>query len=109
MDNDGRSVNPLGYASSGIGKAARLGRKLLSYMVSVLCVQRRSIYKTMGLDCYDEDRDMRTFTGENAVVCHPPCAQWSAMRHLANDNPAVKALALDCIEIIRKNGGVLEH
>jgi hypothetical protein len=63
----------------------------------------------MGLDCYDERRDMRTFAGENAVVCHPPCAQWSAMRGLAKEDPAVKALALDCIAIIRKNGGVLEH
>lgn len=78
-------------------------------MVSVLCVQRRSVYKKMGLDCYDEDRGMGSFVGKNAIVCHPPCAQWSIMRGLAKNNPAQKMLAIECIELIRKLGGVLEH
>lgn len=78
-------------------------------MVTVLCVRKRSIYKEMGLDCYDADRDMRTWPGGNAVVAHPPCAQWSTFRHLAKVNIAEKALAVDCIRLIRKYGGVLEH
>lgn len=79
-------------------------------LTPILCVQRTSVYKTIdGTDCYDDLRDMRTYRGEQAVVAHPPCAQWSRMSGQATKNIFEKNLALRCIRIIRRNGGVLEH
>jgi hypothetical protein len=78
-------------------------------MVTVLCVRKRSIYNEMGLDCYDAERDMRTWSGGNAVVAHPPCAQWGILRGLANVNESEKTLAVECVRLIRQWGGVLEH
>lgn len=47
--------------------------------VAVLCVQRRTQYRDLpGVECYDIDRDVRTFAGGMPVVAHPPCRSWSA-------------------------------
>jgi len=78
-------------------------------MVSILCVDRNSIYKTLGVDCWDKDRDIRNFYGKHPVICHPPCAQWGQMAHFANINFEEKELALRCVDLVRCNGGVLEH
>ncbi len=78
-------------------------------LISVLCVEKKSVYKDLVEDCWDEERDMMNFDKKCAIVAHPPCAQWSRMRGLSTDDPYKKGLALKCIEIIRKNGGVLEH
>lgn len=79
--------------------------------VSILCTQPKSHYlAVVGPEkCYDAVRDMRTFAGDDAVVCHPPCAQWGGLRALATDDPATKALGPLCVEIVRRNGGILEH
>ena len=79
--------------------------------VSVLCVSKRSVYKTLfNIDCYDINRDCRTFTGSNPVVCHPPCRSWSAhCRHQAKPLPGERELALFCVEKLISNGGLLEH
>jgi hypothetical protein len=78
-------------------------------MITALCVRKDSIYKKLGLDCYDQERDMRTFQGGNAVICHPPCAQWSALRGFARVDELQKTLAIECVHMVRKFGGVLEH
>jgi hypothetical protein len=77
--------------------------------VSVLYVQEKSIYKTLGMDCWDEERDARLFPGGNPVVAHPPCRLWSRMRGLSTAPASEKTLALLAIDQVRKNGGVLEH
>lgn len=79
-------------------------------MVAVLCVARNSIYKTLGVDCYDIDRDARSFDGNCPVVAHPPCRAWSAFcSHQAKPLPGEKDLAPMCVEILKRNGGILEH
>lgn len=77
--------------------------------VSVLFARRDSIYKTLSVDVYDDIRDARTFAGQGPVICHPPCAQWSRLRGLAHNEPLSRSHAPWSIDIIRKNGGVLEH
>lgn len=78
--------------------------------VAVLCVARNSIYKQFsGVDCYDIDRDVRTFTG-NVPVAHPPCRAWSAYcAHQAKPEPGEKELGPLCVEWLKVCGGVLEH
>lgn len=79
-------------------------------MVAALFVRKDSIYKTMpGVDAWDEKRDARNWPGGEAVVAHPPCAQWSMLSHFANDIPEQKALGPLAVRLVRRWGGVLEH
>jgi len=44
-----------------------------------LYVEPNSVYKRLGLDCWDEKRDARTYRGPGPIIAHPPCARWGAM------------------------------
>lgn len=68
-----------------------------------------SIYKTLGVDTYDLNRDARTWPGGNPVVAHPPCRAWGRLRHLAKPEPGEKQLAIDAVNKVRQWGGVIEH
>lgn len=61
------------------------------------------------MEVYDRLRDARTFPGGMPVVAHPPCAQWSRLKHMAKDDPETKALGPYCVDVVRREGGVLEH
>lgn len=78
--------------------------------VVVLFVRRDSIYKTLpGVECYDVDRDARTWPGGCPVIAHPPCRLWSSMAHLSTAPESERPLAPWAVELVRCNGGVLEH
>lgn len=78
--------------------------------IAVLFARRDSVYKSIpGCDVYDIDRDARTFTGTAPVVAHPPCRAWGKLRAFAKPRPDEKDLALFAVDVIRRNGGVLEH
>lgn len=83
----------------------------------VLFTLKDSLYKQMGLDCYDEERDATTYEGNRPVIAHPPCQLWGALAAVnykrwggehnrpGNDGGLFKfALAT-----VRRVGGVLEH
>ena len=86
-------------------------------MISALYVQPKGIYKTLGLDCWDEKRDARNYEGPNPVVAHPPCQLWGNLAHVnfkrwggehnrpGNDGGCFKA----AVWSVRLYGGVLEH
>jgi len=79
-------------------------------MISILCAQKNSIYKTIpGLDVWDELRDAYFFTGSNPVITHAPCAQWSRMKAFSKENKDEKELAYFCLNKIIRNGGIFEH
>ncbi len=78
-------------------------------MVSALFVRKDSIYKTMGLDCWDSERDALLWPGGNPGIFHPPCRLWSRLRGLSNANEDEKWLSTWSIDQVRKWGGVLEH
>jgi len=77
--------------------------------MTVLFTQENSIYLSLGCDCWDISRDARNYSGTDPVIAHPPCRTWSKMKSLAKPNPDETQLALKAIEIVRNNGGVLEH
>lgn len=79
-------------------------------MTAVLFARADSVYKTIpGLDVYDAERDARTFSGRSPVIAHPPCRSWGRLRQWAKPAPGEKELAILAVEIVRRNGGVLEH
>lgn len=80
-------------------------------MITVLCSDTKSVYKDLGLDCYDINRDARTFTGNNPVICHPPCRGWTRFGKAMNAKPRAGEmdLAYFCFERMLINGGVFEH
>lgn len=78
-------------------------------MITALFTSSYSPYLALGLDCYDAKRDARTFTGSGRVICHPPCRSWGRYAHLSKPQPGEKELALFALDLVRQNGGVLEH
>jgi hypothetical protein len=78
-------------------------------MVSILFARQDSVYKKMGVDVWDIERDARKWPGGTPCVAHPPCRAWGQLAHLAKPRPDEKELAIWSIHRIRENGGVLEH
>jgi hypothetical protein len=78
-------------------------------MTVVLFARKDSIYKQLGCDVYDIDRDARTWEGGAPCICHPPCRAWGQLRHMAKPRQDEKQLAVYSIDQIRKYGGILEH
>jgi hypothetical protein len=77
--------------------------------ISALYVRKDSVYKTLGVDCWDIERDARNWPGGNPVICHPPCRAWGKLSAFARPREGEKELAIKSIELIREWGGVLEH
>lgn len=81
-------------------------------MISVLCVDRLSNYFKLadpGLELWTKERDAYNFFGDNPVITHPPCQQWSKLRTMAKPDAKEKGLAWRCLDFVTRNGGVLEH
>ena len=78
-------------------------------LVSALFVRSDSIYKNLGVDCWDIERNALNWPGGNPIIAHPPCRSWGQLSHFAKPLPGEKELAFFAIENIRKYGGVLEH
>jgi hypothetical protein len=79
-------------------------------MISVLCIQKDSNYLQIpNLDLWDYVRNAYNFCGDNPVICHPPCQQWSRLKAFAKEDKLEKELALFCWEKIQVNGGIFEH
>lgn len=84
------------------------------FRIAVLGVDKLSSYHQVNvpgvqLDLYTAQRDMLNFNFDCPVICHPPCAQWSRLRHFANEDSHVKALAFWCLLAVNRCGGILEH
>lgn len=77
--------------------------------VSALFVMPDSIYKQIGVDSWDENRDALKWPGGNSVVAHPPCRLWGRLRQFSTAPESEKELATWAVDQVRKYGGVLEH
>lgn len=76
---------------------------------TVLFTRSDSNYKLLNVECFDIAKDARKFKGNNVVICHPPCRAWGRLRHLSKPKEDEKELAVFALNMVRKNGGVLEH
>ena len=78
--------------------------------VAVLFAMPGSVYRDLdGVECYDAERDARTWGGGMPVVAHPPCRAWGKLRGLAKREPAERALGIWAGHQVRAWGGVLEQ
>ncbi len=78
--------------------------------IAVLFVNRNSHYKKFpAADCYDVDRDATTYRGTDPIIAHPPCAGWGRLSALSKATPRDKLLGVWAVNMVRKNGGVLEQ
>jgi len=77
-------------------------------MIAALCVRSDSIYRGRA-DCFDLERDCRSYRGSAPVVAHPPCRAWGRLRHFAKPRPDEMDVGRYCVDAVRKYGGVLEH
>ena len=79
-------------------------------MISVLGVMPGSnYYKIEGLDLWDKERNAYNFKGNNMVICHAPCQQWSRLKAFAKPDHDEKNLAYFCWDVVNRNGGIFEH
>lgn len=79
-------------------------------MIPVLFVHKKSNYKKdSSFDCYDEQRNALNYKGSSAVICHPPCRLFSRLRGLTQALEEEKKLAYFAIDLVRLNGGIVEH
>lgn len=81
----------------------------MSLPIAALFVRTDSIYKEMGLDCWDEERNATNYQGPNPVIAHPPCRGWGCLRKFSNATDEEKALGPWAVSIVRRFRGVLEH
>jgi hypothetical protein len=77
-------------------------------IAAALYIDPRGPYPRMtDVDCWDESRDARQYSGPHPVVAHPPCGAWSLLRHMSRGE------GRDCgpraVEQVRSFGGVLEQ
>lgn len=77
---------------------------------AALYVTPDTVYKSLdGVDCFDEYRDARTYSGWLPVVAHPPCRGWGRLRHLAKPRHDGLDLGFHAVQQVRRCTGVLEH
>lgn len=75
--------------------------------VAALYVMPDGPYPRLVREWYDETRDAKKYSGEHAVVVHPPCGPWGSLRFMCYlQDPTCGPHAVD---VVRRNGGVLEH
>ena len=77
--------------------------------VAALFTRADSVYRALGVECFDLARDARSFELDCAVIAHPPCRAWSRLRTFAKPRPDEKDLARWALHVVRHCGGVLEH
>ena len=88
----------------------RNGERWSRVKVAALYIDPRGPYVGLpGVDCYDEQRDARTYAGPWPVVAHPACGPWGRLHWLYEGGEGGADCALHALRAVRRFGGVLEH
>lgn len=78
--------------------------------IVILCAAEKSVYNYLpDVEVFNQVKDAYSFSGQNKVIAHPPCAQWSRLKSFARVNMREKDLAFFCYEKVMENGGIFEH
>jgi hypothetical protein len=79
------------------------------FAVVALFTTEDSVYKKLGIDAWDIERNALKYKGNSPAICHPPCRTWGKFSWRAKPRKGEKELALYAIDYVRKNGGIVEH
>lgn len=75
----------------------------------VLFTRPASVYRSLGADVWDINRDATKYNGLDPVIAHPPCRAWGRYHHWSKHSPKEAELARFSVSVIQRNGGILEH
>lgn len=75
----------------------------------VLYCQKTSVYKTLGCDVWDAERNALCFNEPVPIIAHPPCRLFSRLRSFSNAPACERLMAISAVLHIRRFGGILEH
>jgi hypothetical protein len=79
-------------------------------VIAALYIDAKGPYPVMtSVNAWTEKDDARRYAGPFAVVAHPPCGPWSALKHLHRAKPGEKDCAPLAVLAVRLWVGVLEH
>lgn len=68
-----------------------------------------SNYLSLNVECFDEKRDALTFTGDNPVICHPPCRLFGRLYKSSTAPGCERLLGIFSVLMVQKNGGIVEQ
>ncbi len=74
--------------------------------ISALWVRHDSVYRRLGIECYDRTRDARNYAGPGPVICHPPCGPWGKYWKVSHETVMDGLLA---VRMVDRFGGVVEQ
>lgn len=80
-----------------------------SYSVAALFVMHDTIYRRLGCDVWDEERDARLYDGPFPVVAHPPCGTWGKYASQHGTYGQDGGIFESALHSVRRWSGVLEH
>jgi len=72
-----------------------------------LWVRRDTVYRSLGMDCWDKLRDARLYSGNERVIAHPPCGPWGKLAW--NCKYQFKEDGITAMRIVHRVGGVVEQ
>jgi len=88
------------------------------HKIAALFIENNSIYKGYDfIDCYDKDRDARSYNLDLPVIAHPPCQLWGSLSFVNykrwggdHNKPGNDGGLFEfALNTVRRCGGVLEH
>lgn len=73
---------------------------------AALWVRKDTIYRALGLDCWDIERNAREFDGPGPIIAHPPCGPWGVFAWNCNQSENDGRYAMLYVHMF---GGVVEQ
>lgn len=98
-----------------IYRSPEIAPGVMGRRVAVLYAYPNGPYaESPNVDIWGEDRDARTYDGDDPVVAHPPCSRWCRLAGLVEARWGHKrgedgGMFASALANVRRVGGVLEH
>lgn len=74
--------------------------------VSVLWVNRPTVYRWFGLDLWDISRDANQYVGPGPIIAHPPCGPWGKYWYRSSED---RVHGINAMRFVHAYGGVVEQ
>jgi len=92
-----RAATPRGFAEYLVA---------LTGAQAALWVDTDTVYRALGLDCWDITRDANRYPGPGPIIAHPPCGPWGKYRARCDQD---EAHGIRAMQLVHQFGGVVEQ